>query len=1124
MKNERFLKTLEQTERFTLTNRAGLRIDLYPNGALCAVRHENTLINQMIGVAPEGAPFRLWLRNGSDGISLVGPATAEQFDVSDERHATWQGRWRDVAWGVQLALNEKDTAWTWRVTLRNEAGDSRSVDAILAQDLGLASTQGARSNEAYTSHYIDHTVVTQPQWGPVVLSRQNLIQEGAYPWIAHACVTGATAFATDGIDVFGLDQRVRGVPRSLTRDRLPSLRRQGESACAALQSRTLELEPGTSDDLIFVARYLPDHPDVSADKDTALFPAPEPYQPVDVRRTPSASMWDAPVLRHGEEPDDTLWARLYPERRHEEWNGDMLWSFFTEDGRHVVSAAKEAEQERAHGHVLCASEGLLPDTAALGTTVYAPGVFNAQVYLENPNTARLLTVVRDPFQRLRGPGQRIWIDAGAGWELLGSPSIFEMGEQHASWHYVWGDRHLEVQSRVVTGPAAVVLTARTVKGPPVRWRVTHQLALDANELDSPGSVIINESDGAIHLAPAPDTLAAQRCPDLRFLIQVAPLNAIARIGGDEMIWSDGEARGAPYVVLETEPARGIELRIDAFQQQEAPPRPASVAGRTWRMTGDHEEITTLADILPWFRHDAWIHLASPHGLEQYGGAAWGVRDVCQGPIEWLITEQRYEEIRTILRTVFSHQYEEDGLWPQWFMLGRYADLQQRHCHGDIMFWPLKALCDYAEAANDPGILDMETPFINAETLRTSDRAAPLSAHVKRVIQAYHEHCIPGTALVAYGDGDWDDTLQPVQPDMRRHMVSAWTVQLAYHVFTQLAELYRRANREREAEPLTGLCARIRADFMKHLMPDGIVAGFAVFHDGYAEPLIHPRDRTSGIQYRLLPMTRGILSGLFDEQQIHVHRDIIREHLRFPDGVRLMNRPVTYTGGASHLFQRAETSAYFGREVSLQYVHAHLRYAEAMARVGDAEEAWWALQIVNPLGLTERLPHALPRQANVYFSSSDGDFPDRYEAGRRFDDLRSGHVGVKGGWRLYSSGPGLFLHKVRCGLLGIREYYDEIHFDPVLPATADGLTLTMNHEGADTTIRFARADKPGLRINGNDMASLAGTSSAYRARGMILDRAHYRCALNKGNNVMQIHAPSMSDAVGKERPSYSGATQ
>ena len=54
-------------------------------------------------------------------------------------------------------------------------------------------------------------------------------------------------------------------------------------------------------------------------------------------------------------------------------------------------------------------------------------------------------------------------------------------------------------------------------------------------------------------------------------------------------------------------------------------RPDATHGRT-----DDPAVARLDEILPWFAHNAGIHFSAPHGLEQYGGAAWGVRDVCQG--------------------------------------------------------------------------------------------------------------------------------------------------------------------------------------------------------------------------------------------------------------------------------------------------------------------------------------------------------------------------------------------------------------------------------------------------------------------------------------------------------------
>jgi cellobiose phosphorylase len=181
------------------------------------------------------------------------------------------------------------------------------------------------------------------------------------------------------------------------------------------------------------------------------------------------------------------------------------------------------------------------------------------------------------------------------------------------------------------------------------------------------------------------------------------------------------------------------------------------------------------------------------------------------------------------------------------------------------------------------------------------------------------------------------------------------------------------------------------------------------------------------------MTQGILAGLFTPEQVAHHLDLIRRHLLFPDGVRLMDRPVVYRGGVETVFRRAESSSFFGREIGLMYVHAHLRYCEALAVLGEAEEFFAELQAVSPIAVADRVAGALPRQRNAYFSSSDAAFHDRYQASARWSDVKAGKIGFEGGWRVYSSGPGLYLSLVVRYVLGRRRYFGERVARPVVPA-------------------------------------------------------------------------------------------
>jgi CRISPR-associated protein Csx3 len=363
-------------------------------------------------------------------------------------------------------------------------------------------------------------------------------------------------------------------------------------------------------------------------------------------------------------------------------------------------------------------------------------------------------------------------------------------------------------------------------------------------------------------------------------------------------------------------------------------------------------------------------------------------------------------------------------------------------------------------------------------------------------------------LVDYGDGDWDDTLQPADPAMRKRMVSAWTVGLAFQTFRQLATVYRRLGQTDPAHRLEALCDEMRRDFAARLMPGGVVAGFLVFETaGNARPLLHPDDAVTHIRYRLLPMTRSILAGLFTPEEARHHLEIIATELRYSDGVRLMSEPATYHGGCERLFRRAETAANVGREIGLQYVHAHLRYAEALAKVGDAEGLWTALQVVNPVGLATILPQAAPRQSNVYFSSSDADFSDRYEAAARWPELRAGRVVVRGGWRLYSSGPGLFLHKVRACLLGVRESFGEVVFDPVLPRRLDGLTAAVivcgHHVDLHYRVREGSFSPRAVTVNGVRLDSARREANPYRPGGLAIPQSELKAHLRNTGNIIEI---------------------
>ncbi|MGH8220530.1 MAG: GH36-type glycosyl hydrolase domain-containing protein [Steroidobacteraceae bacterium] len=1121
-----------------LASPSGLRAEINANGSLRRLECGGLTLSLYLGNELEGGPANLYLRRRSaaaEWTALLGPRSPTRFAASAAGdRLIGAGEWLGLQYSIALVLAREVSAWFWHVRIRNTTSTAHELDLTMVQDLALAQYWAVRLNEYYVSQYIDHTPLRDSVHGHVVASRQNLAVEGRHPWCLIGSLRAAVSYATDALQFHGLAVRAGQAPAVMTGE-LPGKRLQHEHSMVAIRDAPLTIEPGSHAAAGFFGLHVADHPEATSVADlsrlNAIRSLPEATAQIEesarghlpaglAQETPSALQSAPPqraatlfsarsLLEALELEPEALRDAFPPPWRHEERDErSALLSFFHGDDRHVVLRAKELSVLRPHGQLLHTGRHLTPDESALTSTIWMRGVFHSMLTQGHVSINRLLSTVHSYLGLFRSHGQRVFVESEGAWQLLDVPSAFEMIPQGGRWIYRHAAGIIEVRSEAHAEPHRLTLAIEVRSGTPARFLIANHLALDGDDGSGPSHPRWWRNGEGVCAAPSPGTELGRRFPDGRFLLAPLPGTRWEQVGGDELLFADGLSRGQPYLCIIAGPTRlaGVDIRGDLIRAAQGV---RETVGSTAEASASRSglaphlslrappssplapAVARLADIAPWFAHDALIHYLSPRGLEQYSGGGWGTRDVSQGPVELLLALGRTEPIRDVLLRLMRAQ-NPDGDWPQWFMFfDRERDIRAGDSHGDIVFWPLVVLAQYLDASGDARVLEEWVPFFD----RSGPGAGELASvweHAQRALALIERRVIGGTALAAYGHGDWNDSLQPANPALRERLCSAWTATLHYQALTMLARALRRAGRSEPASRLDASAAAVRSDFRRFLIADGVLAGYALFDEGGAvRYLLHPRDEVTGVRLSSLAMVHAILEDLLTPAEAREHVALIEAHLAGPDGMRLFDRPMPYHGGPERLFQRAESATFFGREIGLMYMHAHLRYAQALAHMGEADRFFRALCQANPIGLRQIVPTATLRQANCYYSSSDAAFEDRYQASAEYDRVARGTIGLDGGWRVYSSGAGIALGLIVRRFLGVAAEADVLRVDPVIPAALDGLLAEIDLAGWPLEVRY-RVGRTGcgvrrIELNGTTLP-FSTEANPYRAGAALLARA------------------------------------
>ncbi len=987
-----------------------MKIEYTKSGRIKQIIHDKIMINQIKVSDFDDHLINVYLRTEEKIYSLMDYVSLASLTA---KTASYKGTIAETEFIIEFIINNQQIDVMIEIV-----NCKREFDLIYTMDIGLGEEDYLATNPAYASQYLDFNVKND---SPLQIAMRKTIEQASKtPGLITSKMNDIIGYTTDGYQLFTSQYRDASSLDNLQSD-LKSEVYQYEFSMLGLQSKKYQNNAKLSFSLLYIDNITSEADWIENVSRTAV-EFNRKYEEVNLGGVSKI----AGVELTNEQID-----QLYKDKKLIEENSQYL-SFFV-DNTHVVTKQKELLMERNHGHIITSGASLSGELGGISNTIYMNGYFGGQISVGNTTYNQLITPLKNSLNFDKSSGIRMYVLIGTKKYQLTVPSIFEMGINYGKWIYNINNQQLEIK----------VYTA--FSGNVIKYEINSPYKIFVTiKYDQVGDYQQSKlQTGDIDIRPQNDYIKS-KCPNLNYQLRGLQKNAEYADGiyEYELIQDSFEIIGNKTNPSE-ESVNNFEVEVNKFIDKYY----EFING--FQIISKHPEINKFNPLITWYVHNALIHYSTPRGLEQYVGAAWGTRDVLQGPFELFLTFQKYDQLKRIILDVYKSQFT-NGNWPQWFMFDEYEEVYSHESHGDVVVWPLKALATYLKVTKDKSILLEKVPFKAGKSENNSSDT--ILNHVKKQWEYIQKNLLAETALPCYGDGDWDDTLQPKKTKQRINMASGWTSALLYEAVNNLFPYLKEVDSD-FSQQLESYSNNLKADYFKFLIADDVCAGFILKEQNQFKKLLHPQDNLTGISYRLLPINRGIISGLFSPEIITKSLQVIDKHLLFNDGVRLMNVPASYNHGYNKIFKRAEQASAVGREVGLQYIHAHLRYVEAMAKINQKERTLFALNQVQPIDNDKYVKNTMLKQRNSYFSSSEGNYLTRYDFRNNLAELKAGKIKIKTGWRIYSSGPGIYLNQLIRNVIGIKVNDDILEISPVLAQAFCGTVIKLNAFGKQISFKY-----------------------------------------------------------------------